>query len=96
MLGTRDGVDRALQLVAEGRRPVVVADVWDNPGGGTAGDGTLILREMMTRPGLRLAVATIWDPMAVTFARGARRGRELTMRIGGKSCAPAGEPTTRG
>jgi microcystin degradation protein MlrC len=92
MLGTREGVDRALQLVAEGRRPVVVADVWDNPGGGTAGDGTLILREMMTRPGLRLAVATIWDPMAVTFARGAGEGAELTMRFGGKSCAPAGEP----
>ena len=25
-------------------KPVVIADVWDNPGGGVAGDGTLVLR----------------------------------------------------
>ena len=25
-------------------KPAVIADIWDNPGGGIAGDGTLILR----------------------------------------------------
>jgi microcystin degradation protein MlrC len=92
MLDTRAGVARAIELVSAGRRPVVVADVWDNPGGGTAGDGTLILRALMERPDLRIGVATIWDPMAVTFARGAGEGAELVLRFGGKSCAPAGEP----
>ncbi len=31
--------------VAAPRGPVVIADVWDNPGGGTAGDATVILAE---------------------------------------------------
>ncbi|MCB1376425.1 MAG: M81 family metallopeptidase, partial [Rhodobacteraceae bacterium] len=56
MLSTVAGVDRAVEVVREGRTPVVVADVWDNPGGGTAGDGTLVLRELMARPGLRIGV----------------------------------------
>ncbi len=29
--------------------PVVIADVWDNPGGGTAGDATVLLRELMAQ-----------------------------------------------
>ena len=46
----------------------------------------------MARPGLRIGVATIWDPMAVTFARGAGEGAEIALRFGGKCCAEAGEP----
>ncbi|HUG60689.1 MAG TPA: M81 family metallopeptidase, partial [Methylomirabilota bacterium] len=92
MLGTAAGIDRAIEIASAGARPVVVADVWDNPGGGTAGDGTLILREILTREPLKVGVATIWDPMAVTFARGAGEGAVIMLRFGGKSCAPAGEP----
>lgn len=92
MLGTAAGVDRAVAAVETTGRPVVIADVWDNPGGGTAGDGTLVLREIMGRPGLKVGVATIWDPMAVTFCRGAGEGATITLRFGGKSCAPAGDP----
>ena len=29
--------------------PVVIADVWDNPGGGTAGDATVILAELLAQ-----------------------------------------------
>ena len=44
------GLDAALALVARRTgKPAVVADVWDNPGGGVAGDGTLILRRMLER-----------------------------------------------
>ncbi len=92
MLGTAAGIDRAVEIARSGRRPVVVADVWDNPGGGTAGDGTLVLREILSRPGLSVGVATIWDPMAVTFCRGAGEGARIALRFGGKSSATAGEP----
>ncbi|MFP3581951.1 hypothetical protein SB659_20525, partial [Arthrobacter sp. SIMBA_036] len=36
----KEAVSRALASTAW---PVVIADVWDNPGGGTAGDATVIL-----------------------------------------------------
>src|SRR5215217_1533255 len=44
--------------------PVVIADVWDNPGGGTAGDATVILDELIGRGIRDVAVGTIWDPIA--------------------------------
>ncbi len=41
MLSADDGIDRALAVRAQKPgKPVVIADVWDNPGGGVAGDGT--------------------------------------------------------
>ena len=63
---------------------MVCADVWDNPGGGVAGDGTIILRELLASGIRRVGVATIWDPVAVTFARAAGAGAEIALRIGGK------------
>jgi microcystin degradation protein MlrC len=45
--------------------PVVIADVWDNPGGGVPGDSTIFLREMLRRKFQNAALATIWDPIAV-------------------------------
>ncbi len=54
----------AAALAAEGR-PIVLADMADNTGGGAAGDGTEILRELL-RVGARSAtVACIWDAAAV-------------------------------
>src|SRR5262249_4904111 len=55
--GVKDAVARALG--AEGR-PIVLADMADNTGGGAAGDGTEILRELV-RVGVRSAVvACLW------------------------------------
>ncbi|MEH8019173.1 M81 family metallopeptidase [Rheinheimera muenzenbergensis] len=72
--------------------PVVLADVWDNPGGGVAGDGTLILAEIIRRGISKVAVGTIWDPMAVKLCFAAGEGASIMLRFGGKSCATAGEP----
>ncbi|MBB2201519.1 M81 family metallopeptidase [Gluconacetobacter tumulisoli] len=73
-------------------RPVVLADIWDNPGGGVAGDGTLILRAMMAAGLDDIGVATIWDPMAVVFCRAAGEGARISLRFGGKSGPDGGEP----
>lgn len=86
-----DGLDRALQVARSGK-PAVIADMWDNPGGGVAGDGTLLLRRMIERKIPKAALATIWDPMAVNFAHGAGEGAEIDLRIGGKSGPLGGEP----
>ncbi|TIN67185.1 MAG: M81 family metallopeptidase, partial [Mesorhizobium sp.] len=74
MLNATDGIDRALAVRAENPgKPVVFADIWDNPGGGVPGDGTFVLRQMLARGLDRFAVATIWDPIAVTFCLAAAK-----------------------
>ena len=93
MLDTESGLDRALAVRAERPDvPVVIADVWDNPGGGVAGDATHILRRMIERGFENIAVATIWDPVAVSFCHAAGERAELSLRLGGKSGPQGGEP----
>jgi microcystin degradation protein MlrC len=93
MLGIDAGLDAALALAAaKPGKPVVIADVWDNPGGGVAGDGTLILRRMLERGIDDFAVATIWDPIAVTFCLAAGEGARIRLRFGGKAGPDGGAP----
>lgn len=81
------------QLDAEtGTGPLLIADVWDNPGGGMAGDSTVILREIMERGIRSAAVASIWDPIAVQFCFAAGKGTRIPLRFGAKSGPGLGEP----
>ena len=72
--------------------PVVIADVWDNPGGGVPGDSTIILSKMLERRVSNAALATIWDPVAVRTCFSAGEGARLTLRFGGKMSANGGAP----
>lgn len=93
MVGIDDGIDQALAArKAAGIKPAVIADTWDNPGGGVAGDGTSILLRMIERGVERVGVATIWDPIAVTFCHAAGEGAVIDLRFGGKAGPQAGEP----
>ena len=93
MLAIDEGLDRALAVAADHPgKPVVVADVWDNPGGGVAGDGTLILRRILDRGVDDVAVATIWDPIAVSFCLAAGKGARIALRFGGKAGPDGGAP----
>jgi microcystin degradation protein MlrC len=80
-LPVREAVAKA--LAAPGK-PIVLADMADNTGGGAAGDGTEILRELV-RVGARSAVvACIWDPTAVALCAKAGAGASVTLDVGGK------------
>lgn len=86
-------LDTALDRAGNvGGKPLVIADTWDNPGGGVAGDGTLILHRLLARGAGKVGIAAIWDPIAVNFAHGAGEGAEIDMRFGGKSGPHGGEP----
>lgn len=91
-LSARAAVQRALRLAAETGKPSVIADRCDNPGGGAAGDSTFILRELMATGADGLALAMIWDPMAVDFAHRAGTGARLALRLGGKVGPRSGDP----
>lgn len=72
--------------------PVVLADMWDNPGGGTAGDATVILKELLAQGARGVAIGTIWDPMAVQLCFVAGEGAVMPLRFGAKSAPMTGEP----
>jgi microcystin degradation protein MlrC len=90
-----DFIDPKLALTeakAATKFPVVIADVWDNPGGGTAGDST-ILSILALKSGIEsIAIAPLWDPMAVRLCFAAGEGAVMDLRFGGKTSAHAGAP----
>jgi len=85
----KEAVSRAL---AATRGPVVIADMWDNPGGGTAGDSTVIVEELLSRGATDVAVGMIWDPIAVQLCMAAGEGAEIPLRFGAKSAPGTGNP----
>src|SRR5262249_52907567 len=80
-LPVREAVARA--RAAEGR-PIVLADMADNTGGGAAGDGTEVLRELLRVGARSCVVACLWDPAAVAECVRAGGGNRLTLDVGGK------------
>jgi microcystin degradation protein MlrC len=80
------------QALASGKRPAVIADAWDNPGGGVAGDSTIILRRLMERGIRRAAVGSIWDPFAARYCMIAGAGSEIPLRFGAKTAPETGAP----
>ena len=88
-------LDEALDKVASAShnsKPLVLADMADNTGLGAAGDSTFVIARFMERGIGGVAIAPLWEPVAVTVAFDAGVGAALTMRIGGKLGASSGDP----
>jgi microcystin degradation protein MlrC len=82
------GVAQALQA---GRQPVVLVDTGDNVGGGSAGDGTVILREML-RQGATDGVVCLYAPEEVRQCAAVGVGHEVQLTVGGKIDGLHGDP----
>src|SRR5207302_7147066 len=80
----------ALALKAD-RLPVALVDTGDNVGGGSAGDGTVLLAEML-RQGATDGVVCLYAPAEVKLCAAAGVGQELHLRAGGKGDRLHGEP----
>ena len=78
--GPREAVEQA---VAEQAGPVVLADIGDNVGGGTPGDGTYLLQELVAR-GATESLLLLYDPDAVAACCAAGVGSEIMLAVGGK------------
>lgn len=94
LLSAEQALDRAGAISKEEARkaPVVIADIWDNPGGGVPGDSTILTRLALERGLTSVAVGTIWDPMAVRLCISAGEGARMALRFGGKTSATGGAP----
>lgn len=82
----------ALAVANEDNKPVVLADVQDNPGAGATAD-TVMLLEALVAGGARLAaLAAIHDPEAAERAHAAGPGATIALALGGKSGLPGQYP----
>lgn len=86
-------VEEALSEQREIDGTVVFADVTDNPGSGSSGDGTHLLRELLERKAEKAAVASICDPQTVEQCHQAGVGAWVDIQLGGKKAPEKlGEP----
>ena len=85
--------DAAIALAAGmACQPIILADRWDNPGGGVAGDSSVLLRALLARPEIPAAIGAMWDPVAVQLCAAAGTGAKLHLRFAGKATPQSGEP----
>ncbi len=76
----------AAKLLAErAKKPVVIADTQDNPGGGGHGDTTGLLRELVRQHARGAVLALINDAASVAACRQAGEGGTVSLRLGGQS-----------
>ena len=79
------------QAIAYPEGPVMLVDVGDNVGGGTPGDGTVLLAELL-RQGAEDATVLIADPEAVQAAIAAGVRNRVQLTVGGKTDRLHGDP----
>ena len=85
-------VPEALDLAAVTPGTIVVADSADNPGAGSAGDATFVLREVISLGLTDATLGIFWDPVAVRLCIEAGIDARINLRLGGK-CGPcSGDP----
>lgn len=73
----------ARALAAEGG-PVIINDTADNPGGGSPGDATHLLRAMLEARLENACFGFMYDPEVVAQAHAAGVGSTIQVRLGGK------------
>lgn len=84
--------EEAVRLaMAEEKTPVVLVELGDNIGGGSAGDSTFVLQQLV-KQGAEGYVVAMYDPAAVEAAVAAGVGGTFDMNVGGKSDSLHGEP----
>ena len=91
-LSVTQGVDLAEALLAKSHGPIVMNEASDNPGAGTPGDGTFLIRELLKRNITKTCCGAMIDPQTVDLAVRAGVGSKLNVMLGGKTDALHGEP----
>ena len=92
-LSAEEAVDEALaELERDGEGYVVINETSDNPGGGTPGDGTHLLREFLRRDLEGAIMGYIPDKEIALKAHEAGIGGFISGKLGGKTDNQHGEP----
>ena len=78
-------VAEAKRIAAGARKPVVLADTQDNPGGGGHGDTTELLAELVRQGAKGAVVCLINDAESAAACHAAGVGATVSLSLGGKS-----------
>ncbi|CDX53654.1 MlrC-like protein [Mesorhizobium plurifarium] len=87
-----EAVEEALRIAALSDKPVIIADIQDNPGAGASSDTTGMLRALIVADVHDAALGLLCDPTAAEAAHRAGPGATIQIALGGKSGIPADEP----
>ena len=80
----KDAVKKAIELSHSASRPVILADVQDNSGGGATSDTVGILEELIKQQAEGVALGLLFDAEAAALAHQVGEGKEITLDLGGK------------
>jgi microcystin degradation protein MlrC len=80
--GAEEGFKQAL---ASPQKPVLINETSDNPGAGGPGDGTHLLKVMIEKNEPGTVFFHIADPETVAAAHAAGKGKEINIKLGGKT-----------
>jgi microcystin degradation protein MlrC len=84
-LTSAEAVAEAKRLAAGAKRPIVLADTQDNPGGGGHGDTTELLAELVRQGAKGALVCLINDEESAAACHAAGQGATVSLSLGGKS-----------
>jgi microcystin degradation protein MlrC len=90
-VGRKISVDEALASVNVSEKPVLLLDMGDNVGGGSPGDGTLILNALEVS-GIHKSFICLYDPEAVNLVSKGDIGSKMSVAVGGKTDQLHGKP----
>jgi microcystin degradation protein MlrC len=82
-------IDQAMQRArswvhAHNGMPLILADVQDNPGGGSGSDTIWLLEALLEAGITNAAIALLYDPEAAVAAHNAGEGADIAIDLGGK------------
>jgi microcystin degradation protein MlrC len=69
------------------RRPIILADTQDNPGGGGTADGASLLKALIAQGARRVLAGLLHDPQAAAHAHEAGLGADVELALGARSSA---------
>jgi microcystin degradation protein MlrC len=86
-------VDQAvIDAMNASEKPIVLADISDNPGAGGPADGTVLLEALLRLGATNTAVVPIVDPESVQVCQQAGEGNSVSLQLGAKTDDMHGEP----
>jgi len=92
LLVANDAVAEAMRLSVCAKRPIVLADTQDNPGGGGPSDTTGMLKALISGGAIGAVLAIMWDPEVAACAHKVGEGALMTASLGAKSGVSESSP----
>jgi microcystin degradation protein MlrC len=77
-------IEQAIDLSKKNTKPIILADVQDNPGGGSGSDSVWILNELIRLDVQDAAIGLMYDPEVAELAHIAGEGASIQLDLGGK------------